>query len=77
MIEFSIGLVTGIITIGIYKSGAIIQYEEERRELIEENKELTAKLNKVLKRNESLNNENERFKNRIIELLGKLGVRSL
>ena len=74
MIELGLGFILGALFVGLCKSSIILNYEEDLQTLEKENQELTAKLNKVLKINESLNKENERFRNRISELLEKLGV---
>ena len=74
MLELGIGFLLGILLISFLKSASLGDYMEEVHNLREENQELKEKLNKVLKRNGELSEQNERFKTRIIDLINKLGV---
>ena len=76
MLELTIGFLLGILLISFLKSASVSDYMEEADNLRKENQELKEKLNKVLKRNGELSEQNERFKTRIIELINKLGVKN-
>lgn len=76
MLELVIGFLIGIFIISIFRAGVISGYMDDVDNLEKENQELKEKLNKVLKRNGELSEQNERFKTRIIELINKLGVKN-
>ena len=66
MIEFSIGFIVGSLAVGLFKSTAIIGYNEELEETIKENKKLKEKIVELLKRNNKLEADNERLKNAFV-----------